>query len=78
MKYTPRINDYVKWNKNIEGWIYFKGHEYITIEVYVRPKNTENYRACSLHRNERLLVLCYRNQWDKLTYIKSRNSIYEA
>jgi hypothetical protein len=79
MKYNPQINDYVKWNngKDVEGWIYFKGSQYITIEVAVRPKDTENYRACSLHANERLLVLCYSNQWNQLEYIKSRKSIYE-
>ena len=72
MTYEPQVDDYVKWSKDIEGWVYFKDTEYITIEVSVRPKNNENYRACSLHRNERLLVLCFRNQWDELEYVKRR------
>lgn len=77
MNYIPEVNDYVIWKKNVEGWVYFKGKEYITIEVSVRPKTFENYVACDLHRNDRLLVLCYKNQWKELQYIKSRQSIYE-
>lgn len=77
MSYIPAVNDYVIWKKDIEGWVYFKDKEYITIEVSVKPKNNENYEACSLHRNERLLVLCYNNQWNELTYIRSRTSVYE-
>lgn len=75
--YEPQVNDYVYWNHKVEGWVYFKDQEYITIEVNVRPKNTQNYQACSLHQNERLLVLCYKNQWKELTYVKSRESVYE-
>jgi hypothetical protein len=75
--YEPQINDYVMWSKGIEGWIYFKDKEYVTIEVSVRPKDSQNYQACHLHRNERLLVLCYYNQWKELEYVKSRKSIYE-
>jgi hypothetical protein len=77
MKYDPQVNDYVKWTKGIEGWVYFKDKEYITIEISVRPKDCENYRACCLHRNERVLVLCYPNQWKELIYVKSRKSKHE-
>jgi hypothetical protein len=77
MKYEPQINDYVKWTKDVEGWVYFKDKEYITIEVLVRPKNKDNYRACALHRNERVLVLCYHCQWKELEYVKSRKSKHE-
>ena len=77
MSYDPQINDYVFWAKGIEGWVYFKDKEYLTIEVSVRPKDDENYQACCLHRNERLLVVCYHKQWKELTYVKSRKSIYE-
>ena len=52
MTYEPQVNDYVNWTKGVEGWVYFKGKEYVTIEVSVRPKNSENYQACHLHRNE--------------------------
>ena len=77
MSYIPQVNDYVHWSKGVEGWVYFKDKEYVTIEVSVRPKTCENYRACALHRNERLLVLCYNNQWNELTYIRSRESVHE-
>lgn len=75
--YDPKVNDYVSWKSHIEGWVYFKCKEYITIEVSVKPKDNQNYVDCRLHRNERLLVLCYHNQWNELTYIRSRTSVYE-
>ena len=77
MNYEPQVNDYVKWSKGVEGWVYFKCNQYVTIEVSVRPKDCENYQACILHRNERVLVLCYHNQWKELVYVKSRESKYE-
>ena len=77
MSYTPEVNDYVQWTKGVEGWVYFKDKEYITIEQSVRPKDNVNYKACSLHRNERVLVLCYSEQWKELIYVRSRESIYE-
>jgi hypothetical protein len=75
--YEPQVNDFIKWNKGIEGWIYFKCEDYITIETSVWEKDDENYACCSLHRNDRVLVLCYQKQWKDLEYIKSRTSIYE-
>jgi hypothetical protein len=80
MKYYPQVNDYVKWNdgKGVEGWVYFACNEYITIERLVRPKDCENYEACCLHANERLLVLCYSDQWHKLVFIKKRTSVHET
>ncbi len=77
MSYNPKVNDYVKWTKGVEGWIYFRDKEYVTIEHSVRPKDEVNYECCPIHTNERLLVICYENQWDQLEYIKSRKSIYE-
>lgn len=77
MTYEPNVNDYVKWSDKVEGWVYFKDHEYVTIEMIVRPKNDENYSHCSIHRNERLLVLCYRSEWKELEYIRSRGTVYE-
>ena len=77
MSYQPQVNDYVIWTKGVEGWVYFKDKEYITIEHSVRPKDEVNYLCCSLHRNERVLVVCYPEQWKELTYIKSRESVYE-
>lgn len=75
--YDPKVNDYVYWNDRVEGWVYFKNKDYITIEISVKPKNSDNYQACNIHRNDRLLVLCYSNQWNELKYITSRESIYE-
>ena len=40
MIYTPEENDYVKWN-DLEGWVYFKSDEYVTIEIDVRHKNCD-------------------------------------
>lgn len=76
--YEPKVNDYVRWKKEVEGWVYFKDHDYITIEQSTRVKNEENYLACTLHKKERLLVLCYRNQWNELEYVKKRESFYES
>ena len=77
MTYEPKVNDYVKWTKGVEGWIYFKSKEYVTIEYSVRPKDEQNYLACSIHKNERVLVICYHNQWKQLEYVSSRQSKYE-
>ena len=77
MIYEPQVNDYVKWTKGVEGWVYFRCEEYITIEHSVRPKDELIYRAFSIHANERLLVICYNNQWNQLEYLKSRKSVYE-
>ncbi len=77
MTYTPKVNDYVIWEKQIEGWVYFKCNQYITIETSVRPKDNVNYVASPIHANNRLLVICYKEQWENLTYVKSRSSIYE-
>ena len=77
MTYEPQVNDYVVKTKGVEGWVYFKDREYITIEYVVRPKDEVNFECCPIHRNERLLVICYNSQWKELQYIKSRQSIYE-
>jgi hypothetical protein len=78
MSYEPKVNDYVKWTKGVEGWIYFVDRDYATIEVNVRPKDCENYQACCLHKNERLLVLSYREQWKELEYVRSRETVNET
>lgn len=73
MNYHPNIDDYVIWkNRFVEGWVYFKCSNYITIEVLVRPKDSENYSHSSIHRNERLLVSCYSSHWNELIYSHSR------
>ena len=77
MTYEPQVNDYVKWKNGVEGWVYFKCEEYITIEHSVRPKDELNYLACSIHKNDRLLVICYHQQYDELEYIDSRKTIHQ-
>ena len=77
MSYKPQVNDYVEWTKGVEGWVYFRDDQYITIEYIVRPKDKENYHACPIHANERLLVVCYKEDWKHLKYVKSRKSRYE-
>ena len=75
--YTPQVNDYVTWKNNVSGWIYFKGSQYLTIEISVRPKDQADYKVSKLHANNRTLILCYQHHWNELSYVKSRNSIYE-
>jgi hypothetical protein len=78
--YEPRVNDYVIWNTNphpIQGWVYFVDAAYITIEISVNPKDEENIYHCPMHRNTHCLVLCFPENWNELTYIKRRKSIYE-
>lgn len=74
--YKPKVNDYVKWVKGVEGWVYFFDQEYITIETQVIPKNPINIQHCHLHKNTHLLVLCYREQWKELDYIGYRTDKY--
>jgi len=74
--YEPQVNDYVSWKPHIEGWVYFKDDDYVTIECSVEPKDQENYEACSLHRNDRLLILCYKEQWNQLKYEGHRENKY--
>ena len=74
--YKPSLNDYVSWTKGVEGWVYFVDKEYITIETNVFPKDEQNIRACSLHKNNRVLVLCYKEQWNQLEYVGYRVNKY--
>ena len=76
MSYEPQVNHYVKWTKGVDGWIYFKCEEYVTIEYNVRPKDEVNLECCPIHKNDRLLVICYKEQWYQLEYVKSRESVY--
>lgn len=77
MSYIPEVDDYVIWSKGVEGWVYFKCAEYVTIEVSTALKDPEDYGNCPIHKKTRVLVLCYRSQWKELTYVKTRESKYE-
>jgi hypothetical protein len=76
MTYTPLVDDYVKWTdslgKVIEGWVYFKDPEYITIEIGVKCKDDENIADCPIHKKTHILVVCYPQYWHELEYIKNR------
>lgn len=74
--YKPRLNDYVKWTKGVEGWVYFLDQDYITIETMVIPKDQINIEHCSLHKNHRLLVICYKGQWNELNPVGYRTDKY--
>lgn len=73
-QYIPKVNDYVKW-KHMEGWVYFKDEEYISIEIAVKDKLCDKG---SFHKKDHLLVLCYYNQWHELEYVTSRESVYDT
>jgi len=78
--FEPQVNDYVRWpteHHTVEGWVYFKDEEYITIEVGVKPKKRCNYVRNVLHCKDHILVVCYSFQWDELQYIKSRETNHE-
>lgn len=70
MTYTPKLNDYVKWTKNIEGWVYFVDSAYCTIEISVKDKPDN---LMPQHKKTHCCVLCYPENWHELEYIKSRN-----
>ena len=80
MPYTPEVDDYVLWKNShtdIEGWVYFKDSEYITIEIGVRCKDEEDIVNCPIHHKTHCLVLCYPQYWKELTYVKSRTDKYD-
>ena len=80
MSYVPKLNDYVRWNKgkfSVEGWVYFMDKSYLTIETRVTPKHPEDIEHGTHHRNERTLVVCYPESWKQLTYVKSRECVYD-
>mgnify|MGYP003338684234 CR=1 FL=1 len=74
--YKPQLNDYVKWTKGVEGWVYFVDRQYITIETQVIPKDEQNVQDCRLHQNHRVLVLCYANQFHELQLLGRRENKY--
>ena len=77
-EYIPRVNDYVKWyhsNFVHEGWVYFVGDEYITIEIGVKCKNDENISDCPIHQKYHTLLVCHHWNWHQLEYVKCRESV---
>ena len=76
--YVPKVNDYVIWKPYVKGWVYYKDESYITIEARVRPKDEVNLLDSPFHANNRLLVICYPDQWKELQYVRTRQSIHET
>lgn len=75
MSYEPQLNDYVKWNRtyhSVEGWVYFKCPDYITIETGTKDKTQEQIVNGTYHRKEHILVLCFTQNWNQLEYVKNR------
>ena len=73
--YSPRVHDYVKWEHNghtDEGWVYFVGDEYLTIEVSVKDKPKCEYTKEEKHKKVHCLVVCHHWYWNELEYIKNR------
>ena len=68
MSYVPVVDDYVKW-RNVEGWVYYVGEEYITIEVAVKDK-PDNY--VMFHKKVHCNIVCPNWNWDELKYITNR------
>jgi len=78
--YTPEVNDYVKWIKgkfSVEGWVYFKDSSYLTIEIGVKDKHSDDVEHCPIHSKYHTLVVCYPESWKQLQYVKSRTDKYE-
>jgi len=73
MSYIPEVNDYVKW-KDHEGWVYYKGDEYLTIELGTNPKTDD---LVPIHKKSHILLVCYNYYWDELEYVRKRKSKYE-
>ena len=69
--YSPQVDDYVKW-KTDEGWVYFICPDYLTIEVRVKDKCEQNIKDCPIHKKTHILVVCYKQYWNELEYIKNR------
>ena len=66
--YSPQVDDYVRW-RNDEGWVYFVGDEYLTIEVSVKDKPDE---LVNMHKKVHCLVVCHQWYWNELQYVKNR------
>jgi len=80
MPYTPKLNDYVRWEKgkfSVEGWIYFVDSSYITIEIGVKCKDDDDIVNCPIHSKYHTLVVCFPEYYHQLQYMKTRNCIHE-
>ena len=53
-----KVNDYVQWN-DLQGWVYFKCEEYITIEISVKDKPYCEYSKSDKHQKVHCCVVCF-------------------
>jgi len=73
--YEPKVNDYVQWN-DLQGWVYFKCEEYITIEISVKDKPYCEYSKSDKHQKVHCCVVCFPENFSELRYVKSRQSVH--
>jgi len=61
-----------------EGWK--KSSQYITIEIYVYPKKECSYTSGKpmRHKNIHCLLICNKDNWNELEYVKNRNNVEES
>ena len=75
MSYVPELDDYVIWTPScgpaLEGWVYFKCDEYITIEIGVKDKTDDHVH---FHKKTHSCVLCFPQFWHQLEYVKNRRN----
>lgn len=75
MTYIPQVDDYVRWKDALgrvnEGWIYYVGEEYCTIEIAVKDKPDE---LGPYHKKIHCLILCFVQQWNELECLKNRRN----
>ena len=79
MHYTPKVDDYVIWNKSgidHKGWVYFADDIYITIETAVKPKPNCEYTKIERHKYIHTLLVCHPQYWKELKYVHTRKNKY--
>ena len=54
--------------------------QYITIEIYVYPKKECTYTSGKpmRHKNIHCLLICNKDNWNQLEYVKNRNDVEES
>jgi hypothetical protein len=50
---------------------------YLTIEIGVKDKHSDDVEHCPIHSKYHTLVVCYPESWKQLTYVKSRECVYD-
>jgi hypothetical protein len=79
-EYVPKLHDYVKWNHEgdvYEGWIYYCGEDYISIELGVKDKPICELTDHHIHRKNHILLVCPKWDWHELEYVKCRKDFYD-